>query len=111
MKRGHLPARLATLIGVGLLAGCSSQTSSDVVRMWIEPELVECVGVAPMECMQVAYEEGGETELFYDTIEGFTFTEGTASVIDVTVDPVENPPADGSRLDYTLVEIVSQTPQ
>lgn len=92
-------------------SSASSSTTGEVVRMWIEPELVECVGVGPMECMQVAYSDGGPTELFYDSIEGFTFTEGTAYVIDVQVTPVADPPADGSSLAYSLLEVVSEQPQ
>lgn len=102
---------IAALIGISALTGCSSQSSGEVLRMWIAPELAECTGVGPMECLQVSYEEGGPTELFYETIDGFTFEEGTSSVIDVRVDEVENPPADGSSLSYTLVEVISQTPQ
>lgn len=79
--------------------------------MWVEPELVECTGVGPMECLQVSYTEGGEPELFYDAIDGFTFTEGTAYVLDVEVTEVADPPADGSSLAYRLVEVVSEEPQ
>ncbi len=78
--------------------------------MWIEPELAECTGVGPMECMQVAYTEDGEPELFYSAIEGFEFVEGTSYVIDVQVSEVASPPADGSSLSYTLVQVVSETP-
>lgn len=46
--------------------------------------------------------------MIYDSIEGFTFEERTAYVIDVTVAEVESPPADGSSLSYTLVEIVEE---
>lgn len=104
------PLVCAGLLLPVLVVGCSSSDSDEVVRMWIEPELVECVGVAPMECMQVAYSEDGPTELFYDSIEGFTFEPGTSSVIDVRVSEVEDPPADGSSLTYTLVEVVSTEP-
>ena len=78
--------------------------------MWIEPELAECTGVGPMECMQVSYTEDGETQLFYGSIDGFEYVEGTSYVIDVRVTEVANPPADGSSLNYTLVEVVSETP-
>lgn len=106
----------ATLLSAGgALTGCSSAVSDaapgEIVRMWIEPERVECVGVAPMECMQVAYTEGGETEYFYDSIAGFEHQDGTAYVIDVQVTEVENPPADASSLSYTLVDVISETPQ
>ena len=123
--RPVLRAVIVGSVAALLLGGCSASSddassgestsggaaSSDVVRMWIAPELAECTGVGPMECMQVAYEEGGPTELFYETIDGFTFEEGTSSVIDVRVEEVDDPPADGSSLTFTLVEVVSQTPQ
>ena len=79
--------------------------------MWIEPELVPCEGVAPMECMEISYTEDGEPQLFYDQIDGFTFTPGTSYVIDVAVTEVPDPPADASSLAYSLVEVISEDPQ
>lgn len=107
---------LAAVLGAGalLVTGCSSSDTDaggEVVRMWIEPDLVPCEGVAPMECMEVSYTEDGEPQLFYDQIDGFTFSPGTAYVIDVRVTEVENPPADASSLSYELVEVVSEDPQ
>jgi hypothetical protein len=79
---------LAVVAIVTVAADCSSGSSAteaasasgggEVVRMWIGPELVECEGVAPMECMQVA--------------------------------EVASPQADGSSLNYSLVEAVSEAP-
>lgn len=118
MTSRPLLALAATAVAVTtLLAGCSSdgdaasEASGDVVRMWVEPDLVECTGVGPMECLQVAYTEGGEPELFYEAIDGFTFTEGTRYVLDVEVTEVADPPADASSLAYRLVEVVSEEPQ
>lgn len=120
MAPTRLIAVLASLALAGSVTGCASGSSptaaspstaeGEVVRMWIEPELAECTGVGPMECMQVAYTEGGEPELFYSRIDGFEFVEGTSYVIDVEVTEVASPPADGSSLSYTLVEVVSGTP-
>ena len=62
-----------------------------------------------MMCLQVAESEGDNYQLFYDTIEGFDHQEGTSYVIDVSVTEVENPPADASSLQYTLVEIVEES--
>lgn len=102
-------------------AGSDSQTTTPVdgqdgaddpvnrQRFWIRPDLVDCEGVAPQKCMQIAESEGGDYEFFYDAIEGFTFTEGTSYVIDVTVEEVEDPPADGSSLAFSLIEIVEET--
>lgn len=78
----------------------------ETTRLWIKPELADCVGVAPQKCMQVAESADGDYEFFYDQIVGFDYVEGTSYVIDVAIQPVENPPADGSSLLYTLIEIV-----
>ena len=99
-----------TLASVALgmaLSGCSEST--DTTRLWIGPERVECEGVAPMMCLQVAQSEDGDYQLFYDTIEGFDYQEGTSYVIDVSITEVEDPPADASSLQYTLVEIVEES--
>lgn len=80
-----------------------------VRRMWIGPDLVDCVGEAPQKCMQVAESEAGEYFFFYDQIGGFTFEEGTSYVIDVQVDEIEDPPADAGTLRYTLVEVIEQS--
>ena len=81
-----------------------------VITAWVGPELVDCVGVAPQQCMQIKTNPDGEYTLFYDQIDGFDFQEGYEYEIQVLVEPVANPPADGSALKYTLVEVVSQTP-
>ena len=99
-----------TLASVALgvaLTGCSDST--DTTRLWIGPERVECEGVAPMMCLQVAESEDGHYQLFYDSIKGFYYQEGTSYVIDVSITEVENPPADASSLQYTLVEVVEES--
>ena len=48
--------------------------------------------------------------LFYSQIEGFEYEEGYTYELLVQVDPVENPPADASSLNYTLMEIVDKQP-
>ncbi len=99
-----------TLASVALgvaLTGCSDST--DTTRLWIGPDRVECEGVAPMMCLQVAESEDGDYQLFYDTIKGFNYQEGTSYVIDVSITEVENPPADASSLQYTMVEIVEES--
>jgi hypothetical protein len=116
--RRPLVALLAVACAVVLATGCSSGDGSaadatlsgggEVVRMWIGPELVECEGVAPMECMQVSYTQDGEPQLFYSSIDGFDYVEGTSYVVDVQVSEVASPPADGSSLDYSLVAVISE---
>ena len=56
--------------------------------------------------MEVAESVEGPYELFYDTIEGYGHVEGSPAIVDVVIEDVDDPPADGSSLKYTLVEIV-----
>ena len=110
---------VALLVAAIALAACGSdedatqttdqsaeESTGETTRLWIKPDLVDCEGVAPQKCMEVAEDEAGPYELFYDSIEGYTHNDGTAAVLDVTIEDVEDPPADASSLRYTLVEIV-----
>lgn len=101
------------VVAAMMLAGCGSDDAADTdadadtIRLWIEPELADCEGGAgPQQCLVIARSDGGDPELFYGSIEGFEFEEGTSYVVDVSVTEVADPPADGSSLRYTLVEVV-----
>jgi heat shock protein HslJ len=85
------------------------EEQSEEITMYVGPELVDCVGVAPQTCYQVKFEEGDEWQLLYNDIEGFEFQPGIESELLVNKITVENPPADGSSIRYELVQIVSQS--
>lgn len=121
-KRLLLLVAVASL-GAMLLAACNvalpgaeesaptaTEGEGDTVTLFVGPEMVDCVGVGPQQCMLVRADPADDYEFFYQTIEGFNFEPGFEYELLVQVDTVENPPADGSSLSYTLVEIVSQTP-
>lgn len=83
--------------------------SADLLkRLWVKPDLVDCVGEMEQKCLQVAEAEDGEYTYFYDQIADFEFVEGTSYVIDVRIDEIADPPADGSSLAYTLIEVIEQ---
>ncbi|MCA9949427.1 MAG: META domain-containing protein [Anaerolineales bacterium] len=82
----------------------------EVVTWYIGPNKVECTGVGPQECLLIKENPNDDYSLFYDNIEGFEYEAGNTYEIRVLIAPVENPPADGSSLSYTLVEIVDQQP-
>jgi len=88
----------------------TDEGQGEMKTLYVGPELVDCVGVAPMQCMQVKEDPNGEYQNFFSSIEGFTFEPGYTYELRVNVESIANPPADGSSLRYTLVEIVSQTP-
>ena len=76
-----------------------------VVDVVVGPELVDCVGVAPMRCMVV------DGELFYGEIEGFEHEAGYRYRIRMErYDPWggEEPPADASARGYRLVEVLEK---
>lgn len=116
--------RMTVLIVAGLMAlsvlltACtptggeveSGAMEGETKTLFVGPELVECTGVAPQQCLQVREDPNADYELFYNSIEGFTFEPGYEYELLVRVDTVANPPADGSSLQYTLVEVVAQTP-
>lgn len=90
--------------------GAPAQPEGEIQTLYVGPQLVPCTGVAPMECMQVRDTPDGEYENFFNSIEGFEFEPGYEYELRVMVEEIDNPPADGSSLRYSLVEIVSQTP-
>ncbi|GAB4428135.1 MAG: hypothetical protein OHK0015_10770 [Chloroflexi bacterium OHK40] len=111
---------VALVVGGLWLAACAAPASQPAApsapppaeapseTLFIAPELKDCTGVAPMQCMQVARDPAGPWELFYQPIEGFTFEPGFSYELRVRTEQVPNPPADGSSLRYILVEEVSK---
>ncbi len=77
--------------------------------IFVGSELVDCVGVAPQECLQVRESEDTEWSLFYGQIIGFDYEPGYEYELRVTETEKDNPAADASSLEMTLVEVVSQT--
>ena len=82
------------------------EASSQVVTMLVAPYKLPCSGVGPMLCLSVA-QDGGPEQFFYSAIEGFTFQWGHPVTLRVQVEEIANPPADGSSLRYTVVEVVN----
>jgi len=82
--------------------------AEETKTLFIQPQLVDCVGVGPMKCMQIRENLHSEWMTFYDNIEGFNFVPGNAYQITVKVIDVDNPPADASNKKYELIEIIKQ---
>ena len=71
---------LVGVLGVGsAIASCTPSPEepaevmleTEVVTLYVGPETVECVGVAPQDCLQVRYAPEEDYQLFYSAIEGF----------------------------------------
>lgn len=101
----------ALLVLAMVVGGClSDPSSSRETRLWIAPEVAECVGVGPRTCLLVKESEDADWQFFYDGIEGFSHVEGVSYVLDVEITEIEDPPADGSSLHYRLIRVVESTP-
>lgn len=82
----------------------------EVVTLFVGPNQVPCMGVAPQMCLQVKESADADYQLFYSVIEGFEFEPGFEYELLVNKQSVPNPPADAPSFRWTLVEEVSKTP-
>lgn len=99
-------------IFVMILTQCttsSNVSSSNEKTFIVGPETADCTGVAPMKCLQVKENASDSWTNFYTNIEGFTYEPGYEYVLKVKTEKIENPPADGSSIRYTLVKQISKT--
>ncbi|MFS8131111.1 MAG: DUF4377 domain-containing protein [Candidatus Dojkabacteria bacterium] len=83
--------------------------SSDKEIFTIDSNKYPCTGSGPMECYKIQYNQKGQFLYFYDQIEGFNYEAGYEYVLLVGKETVINPPADGSSIKYTLLEMLSKT--
>ena len=93
-----------------VIISCKSDMKTETAFFWINSSKIDCVGVGPMQCLQIKRSETGAWENFYDRIEGFDFEPGFIYHIELTIDELnENTsPADKSKLKYTLVNTISK---
>ncbi|MGS3141768.1 DUF4377 domain-containing protein [Aeromonas sanarellii] len=89
-----------------LLSACQSPPATE--PLYVQDKLADCIGVAPMKCMQVRGHPGESWSLFYQQIEGFTFEPGYRYQLEVTKEQLTDVPADASSLRYRLIKVVSK---
>ena len=97
-----------TANGNGTKNSPSSPTNEKII--YINSQLVDCTGVAPMKCMQVREEGEAEWSYFYDGIEGFNYKAGNQYKLKIKTEDVVNPPMDASSIRYILVEQLEVNP-
>jgi hypothetical protein len=100
------------LFALMLLFGsaCSASTAprEEELTLEVAATRVACVGVVPMECLQVRMGGQEPWQLFYDAIEGFTWEPGYRYTLRVARRVVSDPPADGSSVAYRLLEVLAR---
>ena len=91
-----------------LLTACQSAPGPQGETLYINSQLVDCVGVGPMQCMQVRSDEQQPWSFFYQQIEGFQFEPGYQYQLTISKAPLTDVPADASSLRYQLIKVVSK---
>ncbi len=98
--------KLISFLFFGLLLNSCSTNKNKI--MWVSGIKTECsAGAGKMQCL---YVYKGETlddanwENFYAKIEGFEFEEGFMKKLEIKEGKIDNPPADGSSIKYTMVK-------
>ena len=85
--------------------------AEETKTIFVGPNLVDCVGVAPQQCMLVREEPNSSWNYFYDSIQGFDFEPGYEYELQVLVTDVKNPPADASSKKYELIQVANKKPK
>lgn len=76
--------------------------------LYVNDHLVDCVGVGPQKCMLTRSDQTQDWEFDYDGIIGFDFESGYSYVLEISVKTIDNPPADGSNIERTLVRVIQK---
>jgi Domain of unknown function (DUF4377) len=105
--------RVLLLLALALLPACSAAgnatgVENDRITLYVAHYTRTCTGLIETECMLVREDPNGEWENFYGGIEGFTYEPGYSYKLLVATRRIPNPPADGSSIEYRLVQIIEQ---
>lgn len=109
MRRTQITTTVFILISFAMM---SCNITPETKALWINSARIDCVGVGPMQCLQVKYSPEEAWSNFYQDIEGFAYEPGyiyEVSVELIRMDPA-NVPADASSIRYKLVEVISKKP-
>lgn len=103
---------LLLLITSLLLISCSNDNSTQKTRLLVNHYKQTTIGVDKTLLLVVQENEnvGSETWTYlFDAIEGFDYEFGYVYELDVQKQTISNPPADGSSIQYELIEVISKT--
>lgn len=87
----------------------ATPTETKELTLYVAPQQVNCLTVAPMKCLRTKENANGEWRLFYDPIEGFEFKKGFYYILKVRRARIPYPPKDTSSFRWELIEIVRKT--
>ena len=77
-------------------------------KLFINHHKAVCTGEGERLCFLAKENQEQEWEYFYNSIEGFEYEWGYEFELLVSKSTIDNPPADGSSLNYRLVKVISK---
>lgn len=110
MVAGQMPAWACLIISALSLAACAGGGSGESRErtLFIDHYKVSCHGVVYQTCLLTRESEQSPYTYFYDGIKDLDFEWGYRYQIRVRVDDIVDPPADGSTLAYSLLEVIEK---
>ncbi|MGM9511177.1 DUF4377 domain-containing protein [Larkinella sp. GY13] len=101
--------RFFLLFLIVLFSSCDkSDLKPDLITMEVADHYQDCTGVGPMKCLLVKIDGAPNWTFHYAGIEGFAYEEGFEYKLTVKREKIKNPPADGSSIRYTLVNVIEK---
>ena len=104
--------QILLLITLGIFFSCSSDDDNQPQSIEMRVNHFQNTGIAVGPVLTLLVQKGNEIGTdnwtkFYSNIEGFNYEPGTIYNLSVKTEPINNPPADGSSIKYTLLEVKS----
>lgn len=96
------------LVLLGALGACSGESEEQQMQVSIDSQPSVCIGESQQRCLRVQREQEQQWSLHYGGIEGFDYQWGFAYILAVTEIEVGNPPADGSSIQWVLLDVIVQ---
>src|SRR5690606_8544985 len=108
----NMKNQILILMVVGILFSCSNESENQDQSIDMRVNHYQNTGIGEGLFLTLLVQENNNIgsdnwTKFYNSIEGFNYEPGFIYDIKVKVEQVNNPPADGSSLKYTLQEIKS----
>lgn len=94
----------ATLL---FLSACAGE-SVEQEPVTVDSQPVACIGEGQHLCLRVKHSGEQEWTWHYGGIQGFSYTWGSVYTLAYARNEIENPPADGSSVEWVLLDVISQ---
>lgn len=96
------------ILTIAFIAGLSSYSKAEDIRMVIKEERANCTGMGPQTCYLVKYTTSKDWEFFYGGIVGFTYQPGYRYTLLVSRTKRANVPADASAYSYKVKRVLKR---